>query len=77
MSERRTLNEIRSLGIAALREALGPVDAIRFLRMFDHGGGDYTADRDQITGNPTLEELVRDLDEMNEQKVKDTKPATL
>ncbi|HTE18773.1 MAG TPA: hypothetical protein VK689_10395 [Armatimonadota bacterium] len=64
----RTLNEVREVGMAALREALGPVDAIRFLQMFDLGSGDYTAERDEILGDPSLDELSRQLREMREQK---------
>jgi hypothetical protein len=40
--------EIRKLGIEALAEALGPVDAVRFLQSFDLGRGDYIKERDQV-----------------------------
>jgi hypothetical protein len=32
-------------GITALQQELGPVDTIRFIHLFDHGSGDYTAER--------------------------------
>jgi hypothetical protein len=38
----KTLQEIHDEGINALHKALGPVDMIRFIQMFDHGRGDYT-----------------------------------
>ena len=41
----KTLHEIHTEGMDALLKALGPVDMIRFLQMFDHGKGDYTKER--------------------------------
>jgi len=38
----KTLHEIHTDGMDALNKALGPVDMIRFLQMFDEGTGDYT-----------------------------------
>ena len=46
----RSTEEIRKLGIEALAEALGPVDAVRFLQSFDLGRDDYTKERDQVLG---------------------------
>ena len=38
-------------------------DAIRmFLQQFDPGHGDYTADRDRIVGNPTVDDLMGELE---------------
>ena len=53
----RRTEEIRKRGIEALAEALGPVDAVRFLRSFDLGRGDYTKERDQVLGLE-LDEIV-------------------
>ena len=44
----KTLHEIHDEGINALRKTLGPVDMIRFLRMFDEGTGDYTKERKNV-----------------------------
>lgn len=44
-TEYRTPNEVRRLGLRALIEALGPIDAARFMQQFASGGGDYTAER--------------------------------
>ncbi|MCP1663247.1 MULTISPECIES: hypothetical protein [Methanocalculus] len=41
----KTLNEIHKQGIDALVQILGPVDAVRFLQIYDPGAGDYTKDR--------------------------------
>jgi len=53
--------ELRRAGIEALVKALGPVGMARFLQQFGLGHGDYTADRDRILGNPTVDELVNEL----------------
>jgi hypothetical protein len=56
-----TPNQIRTLGLAALNRALGPVGTICFLQQFDRGNGDYTAERVRLLGNPTVEDLLREL----------------
>jgi len=45
--ETKTLNEIHKEGIDALVKVLGPVDAARFLQIYDSGSGDYTEERKQ------------------------------
>jgi len=57
-----TLAELRRVGIEALVKALGPVGMARFLQQFDPGTGDYTADRDQILGASTVDELMDELE---------------
>lgn len=37
--------EIRTVGIKALKEALGPVGAVRFIQQYDLGYGDYTKEK--------------------------------
>lgn len=37
--------EVRTIGIQALREALGPVGAVRFMQQYDMGYGDYTKEK--------------------------------
>ena len=54
--------ELRRAGIDALVRALGPVGMARFLQQFDPGHGDYTADRDRILGNPTVDNLMDELE---------------
>jgi hypothetical protein len=55
--------ELRRAGIDALVRALGPVGMARFLQQFDPGHGDYTADRDRILGNPTVDDLMGELEQ--------------
>jgi hypothetical protein len=57
----KTLNQIRNEGFSALAKSLGPVDAIRFLRQFDLGHGDYTANRHRILGTPTAAEVMKQI----------------
>lgn len=37
--------EIRTVGMQALKEALGPVGMVRFLQQFDLGHGNYTEEK--------------------------------
>jgi hypothetical protein len=54
--------ELRRVGIDALVKALGPVGMARFLQQFDPGHGDYTAQRYAILGNPTVDELMDEVE---------------
>lgn len=57
----RSAEEIRRRGLEALAEALGPVDAVRFLQSFDLGKGDYTKERAQVL-DLELDEIVRGIE---------------
>jgi hypothetical protein len=64
MSEKTTVRsaeEIRRRGLEALAEALGPVDAVRFLQSFDLGKGDYTKERAQVL-DLELDEIVKGIE---------------
>ena len=52
--------ELRRVGLDALVKALGPIGMARFLQQFDPGHGDYTAERQALLGNPTVDELVNE-----------------
>jgi hypothetical protein len=41
----RTLDEIRRMGMEALRQRLGRTGMIRFLQQFEVGSGDYANER--------------------------------
>jgi hypothetical protein len=43
--EIKTLSRLQHEGLEALIQSLGPIDAIRFLQIYDPGYGDYTAER--------------------------------
>jgi hypothetical protein len=57
-----TLAELRRAGIDALAKALGPVGMARFLQQFDPGQGDYTAERSSILGDPTVDEVMDEIE---------------
>jgi addiction module HigA family antidote len=49
-------SEIRRAGLAALKEALGPVGTVKFIQQFEIGKGDYTKEKYQQK-DMTLEEI--------------------
>jgi hypothetical protein len=53
----RTLDQIRSEGLIALRERLGRAGMIRFLQQFESGAGDYAAERREWVDRTSLAEL--------------------
>jgi len=52
---------LRKAGINALTKELGPLGMALFLRQYDNGHGDYTAERDSLLKDITLDELEREL----------------
>ena len=60
-----SFNEIRRTGIEALTEKLGAVGMVRFLQQNETGYGDYTKDREEILGNPSLEEIYKSMKNNN------------
>ncbi len=55
------LDEIRRVGLEALARELGPVGMVRFLQQFETGHGDYTAERHQWLGDPSVQEVVEQI----------------
>ncbi len=53
----RTLDEIRRVGLTALRARLGRAGLIRFLQQFETGEGDYAVQRRDWVDRTTLSEL--------------------
>lgn len=56
-----TPEQIRKKGLDALNEALGPVDAARFIRLFDKGSGDYTAEKENMCADLAIDDIVADM----------------
>jgi len=50
--------ELRSRGFQALVKELGWVNAVRFLRQYETGGGDYVHERDSILPDWDADTLV-------------------
>lgn len=59
----RTPNEVRELGLAVLAKALGPADTVRFLQQYDRGNGDYSAERERLLSDPSVQDLVKAIDQ--------------
>jgi hypothetical protein len=53
--------ELNQKGFEALIAALGYADAVRFIKQFDTGTGDYTTDRDQWLDTFSLEDIGAEL----------------
>jgi len=60
-----SLNEIRKNGIDVLTEKLGTVGMIRFMQQDETGYGDYTKEREELLGNPSIEELAKNIKNFN------------
>jgi hypothetical protein len=57
----KPLSEINQQAIHLLYEELGVVDAVRFLQQFSSGYGNYTKERRQIFTNETLDGIIREM----------------
>ncbi len=53
-----TNEQIRENGLKALERELGTVGMVRFIQQFENGVGDYTKERRQWLGNPSVRSLV-------------------
>ena len=54
-------SELRERGFRALAQALGWVNAVRFLREYDPGSGNYTEERASLLPDQSLEELTAEI----------------
>ncbi len=52
---------IRKKGIQALTKELGAVGMACFIRQFDSGEGDYTAERNSLLGTMKMEDIEKQL----------------
>jgi hypothetical protein len=62
ITETRPLIEINQQAIHLLYKELGVVDAVRFLKQFTQGYGNYTQERDVLFGKKTLDEVVGEIE---------------
>ena len=58
----RPLIEINQQAINLLYKELGVVDAVRFLKQFTQGYGDYTQERKVIFADKSLDEIVSEIE---------------
>jgi hypothetical protein len=59
---------IRKMGIDALTKELGPVGMAHFLQQYDRGDGNYTAERENLFADVTMESLLCELETMRQQE---------
>ena len=59
--ETRPLAEVTRKAIEVLSRELGPADTLRFVNQFTTGFGDYTAERDALFGQETLDDIVAEI----------------
>ena len=57
----RPLAEVTRRAIEILSRELGAADTIRFVNQFTTGHGDYTAERDALLGDLTLEQIISEI----------------
>jgi hypothetical protein len=58
----RPLIEINQQAIRLLYKELGVVDAVRFLKQFTQGYGNYTQEREVLFANKSLNEIVGEIE---------------
>lgn len=68
------LAEITTTAIRVLCREIGPVDTARFLNQFTGGLGNYTRDRDDLLGEPTVDELLAEIEQRRSPGSKPVKP---
>jgi hypothetical protein len=62
ITETRPLIEINQQAIHLLYKELGVVDAVRFLRQFTQGYGNYAEEREVLFGKKSLNEIVSEIE---------------
>jgi len=64
----RDQRTVRILGMAALKEKLGSVGAVYFIRQFSTGSGDYTKEREAIHADLSFDDIVKGSIEMDKKR---------
>lgn len=55
---------VRKAGMSALKKELGTVGTAYFIRQFNAGQGDYTAERDELLRGITPEDIIKGVREL-------------
>ena len=56
---------VRKAGMSALKKELGTVGAVYFIRQFESGHGDYTAERGELLKDITLDDIIKNVRELD------------
>ena len=62
ITDTRPLIEVNQQAINLLYKELGVIDAVRFLKQFTQGYGNYTQERDVLFANQSLDEIVSEIE---------------
>ncbi len=62
ITDTRPLIEINQQAISLLYKELGVVDAVRFLKQFTQGFGNYTQEREDLFADKSLDDIVSEID---------------
>ena len=68
LRDTRPLIEINQQAISLLYKELGVVDAVRFLKQFTQGYGNYTEEREILFADKTLEDIVSEIEKRRKTK---------
>jgi len=63
----KPLAEITRAAMQVLYGEIGPVNTIRFLNQFTAGHGNYTAERGQLFGDMSLDQIVSEIKQAKQQ----------
>ncbi len=61
ITDTRPLMEVNQQAIRLLYKELGVVDAVRFLKQFKEGFGNYTSERQELFKDKTLDEIIKEI----------------
>ena len=64
ITEVKPLAEINQQAIHLLYQELGVINAVRFLKQFTVGFGDYTKEREVLFGSKTLDQILNEIEQM-------------
>ncbi len=64
--EFKPLVEINQRAMPLLYQELGIVDAVRFLKQFTPGLGDYTQEREALFAGKALEQIVDEIEQVRQ-----------
>jgi hypothetical protein len=62
ITDARPLIEVNQQALRLLYKELGVVDAVRFLKQFTQGYGNYTQEREAIFANQSLDDIVGEIE---------------
>lgn len=62
ITDSRPLIEINQQAIRLLYKELGVIDAVRFLKQFTQGYGNYTQEREILFADKSLDDIVNEIE---------------